>query len=41
MKKMLAISIILTVSALAYAHSGGTDRYGCHTDRSTGIYHCH
>lgn len=22
-------------------HSGGTDRYGCHTNHSTGDYHCH
>ena len=22
-------------------HSGGTDRYGCHTNHSTGEYHCH
>lgn len=22
-------------------HSGGLDRYGCHTDHSTGRYHCH
>lgn len=26
---------------LAQAHSGGTDRWGCHTDHSTGLYHCH
>lgn len=23
------------------AHSGGTDKCGCHTNRSTGQYHCH
>lgn len=22
-------------------HSGGTDAYGCHTNRKTGVYHCH
>ncbi|MFC1626425.1 YHYH domain-containing protein [Pseudomonadota bacterium] len=22
-------------------HSGGTDAYGCHTNRKTGEYHCH
>lgn len=22
-------------------HSGGTDQYGCHTNSSTGVYHCH
>jgi len=24
-----------------YAHSGGTDRYGCHIDHKTGLRHCH
>ena len=23
------------------AHGGGLDRHGCHTNRSTGVYHCH
>lgn len=23
------------------AHSGGTDKCGCHYNRSTGEYHCH
>lgn len=41
MKKLLAIAAVLTISAVAYAHSGGTDKYGCHTDHSTGWYHCH
>jgi len=22
-------------------HSGGTDANGCHTNHSTGVYHCH
>lgn len=36
-----------TIAALAvrpgavYAHSGGTDASGCHTNRKTGDYHCH
>lgn len=38
--KYLAILAVL-VSNLAVAHSGGTDRNGCHHDRKTGIYHCH
>lgn len=25
----------------AWGHSGGLDRHGCHTQRSTGEYHCH
>jgi hypothetical protein len=28
-------------SAQELQHSGGTDAYGCHTDRKTGSYHCH
>ena len=44
MKKFL--SLILLISLLfgiseAFAHSGRTDRYGCHYDRTTGVYHCH
>ena len=23
------------------SHSGGTDKYGCHTNHETGDYHCH
>lgn len=30
-----------TQIADANGHSGGTDRYGCHTNHSTGDYHCH
>ncbi len=44
MKKIIAI-VFLVASATAYAstieHSGGTDAMGCHTDRKTGIWHCH
>lgn len=25
----------------SFAHSGGTNAAGCHTNRSTGDYHCH
>lgn len=25
----------------AKGHSGGTDKYGCHTNHKTGDYHCH
>lgn len=44
MKKIAVIiisGIILASSATAFAHSGGTDRYGCHKDNSTGTRHCH
>jgi hypothetical protein len=46
MKKFVLFlsSLILSVSVLAsnvYAHSGGTDENGGHTDHSTGDYHYH
>lgn len=40
MKFIIAI-IITTASLAAFAHSGGTDAAGCHTNRTTGVYHCH
>jgi hypothetical protein len=41
--KILAILSVLaiTLPSIAYAHSGGTDRNGCHHERKTGGYHCH
>lgn len=29
------------VGGVAFAHGGGLDRHGCHTNRRTGEYHCH
>ena len=42
-RNLLSIfSIILTfVSISAFAHSGGTDKFGCHKNHKTGVYHCH
>lgn len=37
----LGASVVLASASLALAHSGGTDRYGCHHNRRTGDYHCH
>ncbi|WP_238531202.1 YHYH domain-containing protein [Candidatus Puniceispirillum marinum] len=31
----------MAVPVSTYAHSGGTDKYGCHENRKTGHYHCH
>ena len=31
----------LAFSIGAFAHSGGTDKNGCHHDRKNGTYHCH
>lgn len=39
--KAIVIAALLTISSLALAHSGGTDKNGCHTDHRTGTYHCH
>lgn len=43
MKKLNAVLLVFLaiVSGLAYAHSGRTDKNGCHHDRKAGTYHCH
>ena len=46
MKCSLVISLFMlgTMSiflADSFAHSGGTNASGCHTNRKTGDYHCH
>ena len=42
MKKILLILLFASsLLTLSFAHSGGTDSRGCHTDHKTGIYHCH
>lgn len=40
MKAFIALAIVVAAS-LAQAHSGGTDAQGCHTNRKTGVFHCH
>jgi len=38
----LAVLALLTASlSPAFAHSGGTDKQGCHVDHKTGQRHCH
>jgi hypothetical protein len=37
---ILAALFILGTVAVA-AHSGGTDKFGCHLNHKTGVYHCH
>ncbi|HEX6259063.1 MAG TPA: excalibur calcium-binding domain-containing protein [Woeseiaceae bacterium] len=38
----IAIALILpTPASTAFAHSGGLNAEGCHTNRKTGDYHCH
>lgn len=44
MKAFVVVALLATFiggAASVYAHSGGTDRFGCHVDRRTGIKHCH
>jgi len=37
---IIAIAIGL-FGSVAFAHSGGTNSEGCHTNHKTGNYHCH
>jgi endonuclease G, mitochondrial len=41
MKKCLLFIAALAVSSVVYAHPGGLNAEGCHTNRKTGEYHCH
>lgn len=38
---LLAAVVLLGNPLSAFAHSGGLDANGCHTNRKTGDYHCH
>ena len=42
-KSMFIIAALnaLVGSGSAWAHGGGLDANGCHTNRKTGDYHCH
>ena len=37
----LALAAVIAMPIAAFAHGGGTDANGCHTNRKTGEYHCH
>ncbi|MBX4895430.1 MULTISPECIES: YHYH domain-containing protein [Rhizobium] len=37
----LAATVLALSSASVFAHGGGLDRNGCHTNHKTGDYHCH
>jgi hypothetical protein len=41
MKKVALALLAMMMASLVYAHSGGTDKLGCHYDHRTGVYHCH
>jgi hypothetical protein len=40
-RKILVAAILCVSMQPAAPHSGGTNAEGCHTNRSTGDYHCH
>lgn len=35
------LTCLLVFTGVAFAHSGGLNREGCHNDRKNGGYHCH
>lgn len=39
--KCFAIMLYLLAVRSAFAHGGGLNSEGCHTNRKTGDYHCH
>lgn len=41
MRSVILSLLAMTMSLDAFAHGGGLDRNGCHTNRKTGDYHCH
>lgn len=41
MKRLILLLVMLASAPVVLAHSGGTDKFGCHTDHRTGIRHCH
>lgn len=42
MKKLILVALLLFFAAgTAMAHSGGTNKEGCHQNHKTGDYHCH
>lgn len=40
-RPFLLANMLALLSVPVMAHPGGQDRYGCHTNQATGIYHCH
>lgn len=41
MKTVLVLCFGLTSTSVAFAHGGGLDANGCHTNKKAGEYHCH
>lgn len=38
---ILIVSAVVSIPEYAFAHGGGLDSKGCHTNRKSGDYHCH
>jgi hypothetical protein len=41
MKHGCLVLLLALFTQGAWAHGGGLDKHGCHTNRKTGDYHCH
>jgi hypothetical protein len=41
MRCLLALPLFVILAPTAQAHGGGVDAAGCHTNRKTGVRHCH
>ncbi len=45
MRKLMVIAagliLFMAIASMVSAHSGRTNKNGCHTDSKTGISHCH
>lgn len=39
--KLVWLILTFLTAASVFAHGGGLDANGCHTNRKTGDYHCH
>ena len=40
-RALIVLCLLLPLAQMAYAHGGGLDASGCHTEKKTGVYHCH
>lgn len=41
MKKIILVALATLLCTAALAHSGRTNKDGCHNNTKTGDYHCH
>jgi hypothetical protein len=40
-KILIILIIAVFIQNVTFAHSGRTNKSGCHTNHKTGDYHCH